>query len=521
MWLTLIILPDGTRIFSGPGGGPKVQSATITRAVNDGVELNIGSCFSDKFKCTLLNPGGELSVAAGDEFTVYRVQGDIEQLVGLFTMEKPVRPTANRYKITAYDRISWLDKDLSDWVLGLEGWPYTVQTFAEMVCTECGLTLATKALMNGDYQIQRFAGSSITGRKLMQWIGQISGTFCRATPAGEIEFTWYGATNTTVGPADAFSIELADYETATIDRVQIQLTQDDIGVIYPNVAGVTYPVTGNYLLSADDATELEAVAESLYEALRSTTYTPGTVVMAHNPDIRPGDIINVRDRNNKTATFYVMSKSTKGQRDTLQCTGSHSRESSTNIHEESFKSMKSAMFEIRKDVSGLSARATETELRIEDNRAYTDERAAEIILQAESIAAAVQDVHESVEGVETRIAAIQETAESITLKVEKIVEEGVDKVKTGLGLTIDNSAVTIARPGAMVDTKLDETGMYVTRTDGTVVLRAQYSYEDGASSVDTQNLKVAEYLDEFGMLRQQPWVDEFGRPCVATLWTGG
>lgn len=521
MWHTLIVLLGGTQILSGPGAGPKVLSSHTTRVVNDGEELSIGSCCPALFECTLLNPGGELGIAAGDEFAVYRVRGEERRAVGLFTMEEPLRPTANRYKITAYDRISWLDKDLSDWVLGLEEWPYTVQTFAEMVCTECGLTLATKALMNGDYQIQRFAGSGITGRKLMQWVGQISGTFCRATPAGEIEFTWYGATNTTVGPADAFSVELADYQTATIDRVQIQLTRDDVGVIYPDVAGVTYPVTGNYLLSADDATKLEAVAESLYETLRSTTYTPGTVVMAHNPDICPGDIINVRDRNNKTATFYVMSKSTKGQRDTLQCTGSHSRESSTNIHKESFKAMKSAMFEIRKDVSGLSARATETELRVEDNRAYTDERAAEIILQAAGIAAAVQDVHESVEGVETRIAAIQETAESITLKVEKIVEEGVDKVKTGLGLTIDNSAVTIARPDAMVETKLDETGMYVTRTDGTIVLRARYSYEDGASGVDTQNLKVTGYLDKFGMLRQQSWVDEFGRPCVATLWTGG
>lgn len=75
MWLTLIVLPDGTEIFSGPGSGPKIQSSTIKQMVNDSQELTIGSVCASMFECTLLNPGGELSVAAGDEITVYRVNG--------------------------------------------------------------------------------------------------------------------------------------------------------------------------------------------------------------------------------------------------------------------------------------------------------------------------------------------------------------------------------------------------------------------------------------------------------------
>lgn len=515
MWLTLIVLPDGTEIFSGPGNGPKIQSATTKRIVNDGQELSIGSVCSAMFECTILNPGGELSIAAGDEITVYRVNGDTRKKVGLFTLEEPVRPSPNRYQITAYDRVSWLDKDLTDWLISLEGWPYTVEQLAIMVSHECGTGIGTEYLLNGSYKVQRFSGSGITGRKIMQWIAEITATFCRANPDGGIVFERYRTTNTIVNPTDTFSVQMADYQTAPIDRVQIRLSEDDIGVIYPDVDGVTYPITGNYLLTNSDPAALEAVAQNIHNVIRNITYTPGTVEMIHNPDIRAGDIITVRDRNGKTATMYVMSKTIKGQKDILECTGSNSRESSTVVHEESFKAVNAKMMEIRKDVSGLNLKVSEAETRIEDNRAYTDQKITEVTIAADGLASTVQQVQESVEGVTSQISNIQQTADSISIKVSEIVENGVDKVSTEFGMSIGGSAVVIARSGAETENRMDETGVYVVRSDGTVVMQAA---KDG---VITQNLNVRGYLDVFSMLRQQAWTDERGRPCVATLWTGG
>ena len=515
MWLTLIVLPDGTEIFSGPGDGPKIQSATTKQIVNDGQELSIGSVCSAMFECTILNPGGELSIAAGDEITVYRVNGDTRKKVGLFTMEEPVRPSPNRYQITAYDRISWLDKDLTDWLISLEGWPYTVEQLAMMVAHECGTGIGTEYLLNGSYYVQRFSGSGITGRRIMQWIAEISASFCCANANGGIVFERYRTTNTTVNPTDTFSVQLADYQTATIDRVQIRLSDDDIGVIYPDVEGVTYPITGNYLLTNSDPAALETVAQKIHNVIRGITYTPGTVTMLHNPDIRVGDIITVRDRNSKTATMYVMSKTIKGQKDILECTGSNSRESSTVVHEESFKAVNAKMMEIRKDVSGLNLKVSEAETRIEDNRAYTDQKITEVTIAADGLASTVQQVQESVDGVSSQISSIQQTADNISHKVANIEENGVDQVKTGFGLTVKESAVVIARDGAEIENRLDETGMYVTRPDGTVV------FQGAADGVLTQNLNVRGYADYFGLLRKQVWTDEKGRTCVATLWTGG
>ena len=515
MWLTLIVLPDGTEIFSGPGSGPKIQNSNIKLIVNDGQEFSIGSVCAARIECNILNPGGELSIAAGDEITVYKVQGDTRRKMGLFTLEEPVRPSPNRYKITAYDRISWFDKDLTDWLMTLEGWPYTVDQLAMMVAHECGTGLGTEYLLNGSYKVQRFGGSGITGRKIMQWIAEITATFCRANPDGGIVFERYRNTSKVLTPANTFSTQLADYQTAPIERLQIRLSEDDIGVIYPDVEGITYPVTGNYLLTATEPAALESVAKNIYNAIMGVSYTPGTVVIAHDPDICAGDIITVKDINGKTATMYVMTKTTKGQRDTLECTGSASRDSSSVVHEESFKAVNAKILEVKKDIFGLLVRATETETRIEDNKAYTDEKIAEVTIQAEGIASVVESVREMVDGVESQISSIQQTANSIALQVETIQDNGVDRLKTSFGMTIEESAVVIARSGADIENRLDETGMYVTRTDGTVVLKA------AADGVETQNLQVRGYADFFGLLRKQAWKDEQGRTCVATLWTGG
>ena len=116
MLRNLIVLPDGTEIFSGVGTVNAVQSTTITSCVNSGTELTPGSVCAAVLDMKLITPRGNLDLKAGDEITLYKVpdSGDWTK-VGLFTLETPARPSMNTYQITAYDRVSWLDRDLSLW----------------------------------------------------------------------------------------------------------------------------------------------------------------------------------------------------------------------------------------------------------------------------------------------------------------------------------------------------------------------------------------------------------------------
>ena len=334
MLKTLIVLPDGTELFSGVGEQNAIQSTTITECVNGAQELTLGSCCANMIEAKILAPGGGVPITAGDEISVYRVAGDgTRYAVGLFTAEKPTRPSANSLSIVAYDRVIWLDKDLTQWLHGLDQWPYPLIAFARAVCTECGLELLEQDgedIPNSDYLVQRFSADGITGRKLMQWVGEICGRFCRATEDGKIEFAWYTPATLSVGPSQTNSVETSyrdgdlairdgsaavteesgnltvdseymhisddgngnvvlqltqrllqqyyfqnglsfeDYMVAPIQKVQLRQNEEDVGTVYPDgVSGDvnTYIITGNYLLTASTGKELLPVAQALYEHL--------------------------------------------------------------------------------------------------------------------------------------------------------------------------------------------------------------------------------------------------------------
>ena len=364
MLRTLIVLPDGTELFSGVGTKNAIQSATITECVNGAQELTLGSCCANMVEAKILTPNGDLSVAAGDELTAYRVTDDgARHKVGLFTTEKPTHPTANSMSITAYDRITWLDRDLTQWLANLEAWPYSLYDLAKMVCEECGLTLLNEEIPNGAYSVQRFSGDGISGRQIMQWIGQVAGRFCRATADGEIEFAWYTPATITLGPAqdravdvsfdngnlsiheesanvteDAESVSIEssylqitddgngnvvlilsdallqqyyfqnglsfeDYSVMPIQKVQLRQNEEDVGTVYPDgIAGAvnTYIINGNPLLTASSGDALLPIAQSLYEHLQGVTYTPCKVSVPANMLIRAGHTVQITDRNGKT-----------------------------------------------------------------------------------------------------------------------------------------------------------------------------------------------------------------------------
>ena len=161
MYKTILVLDDGTEISSGASTVNAIQSVTITQTVNSQTDLNIGSVCASSIDAKIITPGGNLSIAAGDEVTVYRDNQDSRHKIGVFMMEKPTKSSANSYKVLAYDRIVKLDKDLSDWLNSLDAWPYSLKSFAGMVCEQCGLAFASGDFPNSDYQIPQFIGSGI------------------------------------------------------------------------------------------------------------------------------------------------------------------------------------------------------------------------------------------------------------------------------------------------------------------------------------------------------------------------
>lgn len=337
MLKNLIVLPDGTELYSGVGKTNNIRSTTVTQCVNSGTELTLGSTCAAMLECTIQAPNGGLSIAAGTEITLYKVDGDsIRHKVGLFTLEEPTQSSAHIYKITAYDRVSWLDRDLTDWLSNLDGWPYSLLTFAQMVCEECLLTLATTDIPNADFPVNKFPASKITGRKIMEWIGQLAGRFCRANADGEIEFAWYtpsGVTLTSGGERYMFSLKYDSYQVAKIDTVQLRLADSEYGTLWPEAAegANAYVISGNYLIT-EITNDLKPYLQVIQQEVGDLTYTPCTVTVPACLDIRAGQTVKVTDVKGNTITTIVMTKTQKGQKDTIESTGSYRRDSPTAVN---------------------------------------------------------------------------------------------------------------------------------------------------------------------------------------------
>lgn len=565
MLRTLIVLADGTELFSGTGTTNAIQSTTITECVNGAQELTLGSTCANMVEAKIFTPNGSLSIAAGDEITVYRVDDSgTRHKVGIFTTEKPTRPSANSMSITAYDRVSWLDKDLTQWLAGLTEWPYALHTLAQMVCEACGLVLSNSEIPNGGYPVQQFSADGITGRQLMQWIGEIAGRFCRATVDGDIEFAWYTPATIALGTYQKRAVDVSyengnlniqasgaqvsgdegsvdvqseylqitddgqgnvvltvsdsllqqyyfqnglsfeDYSVAPVEKVQLRQNEDDVGTVYPDIADAvnTYIITGNYLLTASTADNLKPVAQALYEHLAGVAYTPCKISIPTSLLIHAGNMVQITDRNGKRITAYVMTRTQTGQRDTLECTGSARRDSSSAVNNQSYRALTGKVLNLRTDVEGLKVENKDTAGKV-----------AALELDLTGIRTQVSQQESTAQGLQEKLTAVEQTAESVSITVQNIQENGASKVQTKAGYTFSDDGLIISKSGEEMENRLDNTGMYVQRS-GEVILQANH---EGTVATD---VKVRNFLVIGNHARFEDYTDGTDSRRTACFWLG-
>ena len=236
----ILILPDGSEISSGPNTTNALTWVEETESVNIGEDLVIGSAYANKMKAKILTPFGGLKVNAGDEVTLIKENNGVRTKCGIYIMEKPERSSAHSTQLTGYDRVVKLDKDLSQWLNNLAGWPYRLIDFAAMVCEACGLTLVTESIPNEDFPVPQFFRANVTGRQIMRWIGEICCRFCRANANGNIELAWYEPSGKTITPAGehryfAQSLSYDTFEVQKVDTVQLRLANSTDGALWPTV----------------------------------------------------------------------------------------------------------------------------------------------------------------------------------------------------------------------------------------------------------------------------------------------
>lgn len=386
----LLRLPSEQEVTS-----EQIVSCEFSETVNSGTDLTLGSVCSASLKFTVRTE--ETLFYEGMPLEYYVVEGDVRTLIGVFVCQKPSYQQRNLVEVEAYDMISRTETDLSAWLRENQSlFPMPLLDFAAAVCEQCGLTLANESIPNGDYSVPAFYSDGLTGRQLLQWVGEICARFVRATPDGQVEFAWYNdrrdglqEAGQSIGPSKGYetvylfdssgaqlvdsdgallitdevrghayfegSLSYEEYTTAPIQKVQIKQAEDDVGVVWPDVTGNrnTYVISGNLLLATESEDAIKGIAESIYRALLNIQYRPCTVSIPSTTEIRAGDIVEVRDANGGGFITFIFSRTSTGGRDTLESTGSASRNSNTAVNQQKYTNLQGKVLQLQTSVDGL------------------------------------------------------------------------------------------------------------------------------------------------------------------------
>lgn len=559
MYKNILVLDDGTEISAGKVGHNAIRALTCTETVSSTTDLCPGAACASKLEITIwVEPGSDLVITSGTRLAHYREDtSGMRSLCGTYWAVKPTRQTRNTYKIYAYDVVSKLDGIQSTWLRSIQdNFPMTLWSFAQLVAQRCSLTISNTVLpRNGDYQVQAFYADNLTGRQLLSWVAEASGTFLRATPDGKLEFSWYtpdshdtgimagdqgvraivrlsGDVLRTsqdeiyrIGISGRFyyqsSLTYEDYQTEKIDKVQIKQTDDDVGVIYPpdETGTNALVISGNLLLTTSTAETLQPVAQSLYGLMADVTYTPCEIEIQDDGQTHAGDIVEVTDSRGNSFTAYIMEAVSSGGRLKLTCTGNASRDGTAAVNEQSYTNLQGRVLEISASVDGLKITnrdlqgslasleltvdgiETNVQKQIDDLTDYVDTETGQIKDEAvnEAVQQAVQQVDETLTFYPTTVemnSAIQQSASQIQLSVSQTL--------TGYSTTSQMQQYVNGQTSGILQDAQDYTDSELERYPTTIEMNSaiQQSASNINLSVDSKltmyptNSEMQNYVDD-------------------------
>ena len=108
-------------------------------------------------------------------------------------------------------------------------------------------------------------------------------------------------------------------------------------------------------------------------------------------------------------------------------------------------------------------------------------------------------------------AALKIDSDSISVAVSKLLTDGITSVRTETGYTFDADGLWISKLGQEIINRIDNTGMYVSRS-GDVVFQAN------ADGVEAENVKVRKYLNIGKHSRIEDFKDSAGTEYTACFW---
>lgn len=297
----------------------------FNQTVNAGTDIVLGSCTCATIEFELMNLNNLINNLAGKEITwKIRVEGYPDLQMGIFIAEKPTKVNDTRIRVKAYDRMKKFDKIIDDW-LNTITYPIALKNLLTGLCTYIGVPLATTTFLNDTYVVQKsFAGVNVTGRQYLKWICEVAAKYAIINELGQLKLGWYNNIVYSVNNSNYYNVKVEDYQVKKIDKLQVQVEENDIGVVVGSGTNA-YVIQNNPLLYAATDAEIRPYVELIYNAIKDFTYVPYEIKVNANPLIKAGNMFTVTTRKGQVFNAVIMSRKMTNGNDVYSATGNASR----------------------------------------------------------------------------------------------------------------------------------------------------------------------------------------------------
>lgn len=492
-----------------------IISCEFTEEVNGGTNLTVGNATASEL---IVEMRSTSVIEQGEEFTYYIIEDGVETKIGVFTADKPTRPTKNTIRFSAYDNIVKTEIVFSDWLRDNQDmFPIPLISLVNYACLHSGVVLAGEKFPNFDLRVEAFYADNITCRQILMWASEIAGMFVRANADGALEFAWYvGAEAVSVRPdkydsrypikvgddgegnisitsdditlsddgngnvtistsklvvtptetgikvespqglayfGDSLSYE--EYYTDKIQRVQINHSESDVGVIYPqNASGNCFTVSDNMILGTMGSSRLNLVATDLYTRLKGITYVPLTVRVPRTIRVRAGDIISVVTSDGRSLTTYVMKVSVTSSGTSIESTGDKSHDSNVAVASQKYANLTGKVSSIERNVDGVK-------------------------MMTKDLAGNYSDLHQDINGIGSRVGTaegkyseLKQTVDDLTTRIAD-AEGNYSQLQqnvSGFTMTFQTVNDEIQSVNEDLQNKYNERVSYIRFEDGNIIL---------------------------------------------------
>jgi hypothetical protein len=240
---------------------------------------------------------------------------------------------------------------------------------------------------------------------------------------------------------------------------------------------------------------------AIWEQVKNFTFHPvSQLAFFGDPRLDPGDVITLTDCKGATVTVPVMSiihEFDGGIRTEITAQG----QSKTDVYEGP----------VQREVKRTAAKIVKKQKEIEISISEADRKISSITLDVDNIKSEVKKQSDTVGKIQQDMTSIQQTADDVSIKVQKIIDNGTSKVTTGMGYTFGDDGLHIAKNGEQISNLVDHTGVHVKRGEE-VMLQAD------ANGVNAADVTIRNYLIVGNHARFEDYTDGTDSERTACFW---